>query len=410
MEQLGRSWAKSGAMCLTGRSEGPALGAPASLITLVDTAAATLRDCSGGRVDVDGLALLGERAALGGLYRQGPVSCGGGASLLRAADGWVAVSMGRPEDVAAFPAWLESEATALDTWAGLAVAVADKPTEWLDSRAALLGLPIAAIGSVTALETGCGDLPVLRHCVPRRAGSARTVIGARVIDLSSLWAGPLAASLLGLAGADVIKVESTSRPDGARRGEPAFFDLLNGTKRSVVLDLDQEDGRRQLQELLMSADVVVESARPRALEQMGIMAMDLLSDRDGPKVWASITSHGRGPGCGERVGFGDIAAAAGALVAWDDLGPTFLADAVTDPLAGLVAAAATLESLGDEGATLLDVGMAPMAAQVAGDLMDVRGQRAEPPRSRPVIGPAPKMGADTKSVLRALRGRTKSGA
>ena len=58
-----------------------------------------------------------------------------------------------------------------------------------------------------------------------------------MVELGSLWAAPLCGSLLAAAGADVVKVESIGRPDGARRGPPAFFDLLNGGKRSVALDL-----------------------------------------------------------------------------------------------------------------------------------------------------------------------------
>ena len=67
--------------------------------------------------------------------------------------------------------------------------------------------------------------------------------------------------------------------------------------------------------------MVIESARPRALEQMGIVAAEELRRPAGPQVWVSITSHGRGPGQAERVAFGDVAAVAGGLVARDDQGP-----------------------------------------------------------------------------------------
>ena len=66
--------------------------------------------------------------------------------------------------------------------------------------------------------------------------------GLVVIDLSALWAGPLCGDLLARSGATVVKVESTQRPDGARRGARAFFDLLNGRKRSVGLDLQSRQG------------------------------------------------------------------------------------------------------------------------------------------------------------------------
>jgi crotonobetainyl-CoA:carnitine CoA-transferase CaiB-like acyl-CoA transferase len=200
----------------------------------------------------------------------------------------------------------------------------------------------------------------------------------------------------------VIKVESTARPDGARQGPASFFDLLNGEKRSVALDLSTAPGRRDLCRLIAAADVVIESARPRALEHMGIMAADALGQPTGPRVWASITSHGRGPGRGQRVAFGDCAAVAGGLVAADDDGPCFLADAVADPLTGLVSAAAVLEALAAGGHWLIDGAMAPMAARVAGPLLHVRRVQAQCPRARDVMRRAPACGSDTTAVLAGL--------
>ena len=73
-------------------------------------------------------------------------------------------------------------------------------------------------------------------------------------------------------------------------------------------------------------------------------------------------------------------------------GPCFLADAVTDPLAGLVAAAAVLEALAAGGRWLLDVALAPLAAAVAGPALDVAGVAAQPPRARPGGPPGPSAG------------------
>jgi crotonobetainyl-CoA:carnitine CoA-transferase CaiB-like acyl-CoA transferase len=222
------------------------------------------------------------------------------------------------------------------------------------------------------------------------------------VDLSSLWAGPLCGSLLAEAGAEVIKVESAPRPDGARQGNRTFFDLLNGLKQSVVIDFASVQGVDQLKALVMSADIVIESARPRGLEQLGLVALDCLGEEEGPKVWVSVTSHGRTEGKRDRVGFGDVAAAAGGLVAMDEMGPCFLADAVTDPMAGLVAAAAALEASLVEGSTLLDIGMAPIAASVAGPLLASEGLQAMPPRARTPVRSAPALGADTQAVFSAL--------
>ena len=402
MDPLGYRWAASGAMALTGRAEGPPLGAPSGLVELMDRATALLRHHTGGQLNLDGLALLGERAALEGWQRRSPDSCGGGTRLLPAADGWVAVARSRPDDVAAFPAWLELDDTPLQTWSDLGRAVSTRTMHDLDIRAALLGLPIAAMASVRPPRHLTFGLPIGRQVVDSPKKITPTIADLVVVDLSSLWAGPLCGALLSQAGADVIKVESASRPDGARRGNSTFFDLLNGAKRSVIIDLNRPDGTNQLRQLLQHADIVIESARPRGLEQMGIVALELLSADSGPKVWVSITSHGRGPEARERVGFGDVAAVGGGLVAFDQLGPVFVADAVTDPLAGLVAAAATLEALALPEPCLLDVAMAYLAAHTTGPLLEVGGLRAEPPRARAATRAAPPLGADTAAVLKTL--------
>jgi len=414
---MATAWAASGAMVLTGRPAGSPLGAPAPLIDLVAHAAGVLYRRSEGRADVDGLALLGERAALEGLARQGATSCGGTTQLLPSADGWFAVSLARPDDIAALPAWLGRQVPAGDPWPAVREAVGTMPSEGLDERAALLGLPFAALGSVPPCADGAFDLPLRAVCVAAPGGDGggsgsrgsggsrgggRPVEGALVVDLSSLWAGPLCGQLLAAAGADVVKVESTTRPDGARQGSPRFFDLLNGEKRSVALDLSTARGRRDLCRLIAAADVVIESARPRGLEQMGIVAADALRQSTGPRVWASITSHGRGPGQGQRVAFGDGAAVAGGLVAGDDEGPCFLADAAADPLAGLVTAAAVLEALAVGGHWLIDGAMAPMVATVAGPLLNVQGVPPRCPRARDVVRPAPARGSDTAAVLADL--------
>jgi hypothetical protein len=133
---------------------------------------------------------------------------------------------------------------------------------------------------------------------------------------------------------------------------------------------------------------------------MGIVAGDLLSASSGPRVWVSITSHGRS--MGQRVGFGDVAAAAGGLVVFDAAGACFVADAVADPLTGLVAAAAVSEALAAGGRWLLDAGMAPLAASVAGAPLDVSQLQAQPPQTRVSARPAAELGTDTGAVLADL--------
>ncbi len=186
-----------------------------------------------------------------------------------------------------------------------------------------------------------------------------------MVDLSALWAGPLIGAVLVRAGAGVIKVESTTRPDTAREGSPGHFATLDHGKEQAALDVTTPGGRARLHRLVAGADVVITSARPRALEQLGLdPAATLRVDR--PRVWVMVTGYGTDPGSADRVAFGDDAAAAGGLVVWDEQGPCFCADAVADPVTGLAAAASVLHALADGGEHLLVTSMADVAGSLVG--------------------------------------------
>jgi hypothetical protein len=379
-------WARSGAMALTGLPDMP-LGPPEGLVEGVERLGGTF-------TGLDALALLGERAALMGLWRRGPISCGGSCRLLPSAEGWMAVSLPRLEDVESVPAWLELDEvpeTTPATWRAVARSLTSGDASELVERAGLLGLPVARVGEAA------GQAAVTR--VPLGSAPARDPANLLVADLSALWAGPLCGDLLAAVGAHVVKVESTGRPDGARRGPVGFFDLLNGRKRSAALDFGAERGARTLREIVQRADVVIEASRPRALAQLGIDAAQMV--RSGrPQVWVSITGYGRA--C-ERVAFGDDAAAAGGLVVWHEDAPMFCADAVADPLTGMTAAGACLEALAGGGRWLLDVSMAGVCAALAGPTLAASHRLpVEPPRARPVTRAAPGFGADTAEVLAEL--------
>ena len=390
-----KSWAASGAMALTGRRDGPPLGPPGLLVARLDGLRADLAALVG--LELDTAALLGERAAIAGLHRSGEVSCGGATRLLPSADGWVALSLARPDDVDAVPALVEG-LPAEDPWEAVTASAATRSGASFVERARLLGLPAAGLPPPARTPP---DAVAPRRRVDGAPAPPRRLDGARVVDLSSLWAGPLCGSLLAAAGADVVKVESTRRPDGAREGPPRFFDLMNGGKRSVALDLTTSEGTQVLGRLLATADVVIEASRPRALQQLGLDADRLTST--GPQVWVSITGHGRAePGAG-WVGFGDDASVAGGLVARDGAGPVFCADAVADPLAGLVATRAALEALAAGGRWVVDVALSRVAAWAAGPTSPVPvAVPAAPPRARPVAWPGPALGEHTRAVLASL--------
>lgn len=231
--------------------------------------------------------------------------------------------------------------------------------------------------------------------------------GLVVADLSSLWAGPTVGRILAAAGATVIKVESISRPDGGRSGDPQFFDRLNGGKASVGLDFRSRRGRWILHQIVGRADVVITSCRHRALDQLDLEPSTLL--RTGrPRAWVMISGYGDEGDGRDRVAFGDDAAAAGGLVMWDNGHPLFCGDAIADSLTGLAATATLLASLGRGGSWLISASMADVAADMQGTATIPAPSHAAPgpsgadPLGGVRVAPSPPLGSDTWSVMDAL--------
>jgi len=419
------TWARSGAMALTGRADEAPRVAPAPLATCARAALDALRALAPKsrlaleRGDLasalDGAALLAERAAYLGLMRHGSISPGGSCHLLRAADGWIAVSLPRADDRALIPAWLEgdgSEEVRLDPWDLVAEKVAKRRAVDVVMRARLLGLAVAAAGPPS------GVAPPWFRVAARGANrvARRKRRQPLVVDLSALWAGPLCGRLLGLAGARVVKVESVGRPDGARCGSAGFYEALNAEKESVGLDLRTPRGVGSLRSLLRHADIVIENARPRAFAQLGISAERLVGEG---LVWVSITGYGRREPEAQWTAYGDDAAAASGLAATtgDPDAPLFCGDAIADPLAGIHAALAALAhwrsgegalvelSLRDVTAHCLALGGKGLDARVEvrnSGFVVIEGGAHVPvasPRGALPVGRARPLGADTASVL-----------
>jgi crotonobetainyl-CoA:carnitine CoA-transferase CaiB-like acyl-CoA transferase len=210
-----------------------------------------------------------------------------------------------------------------------------------------------------------------------------------------MWAGPLCGQLLARAGATVVKVESPRRPDGTRDGNHAFFDWINGEKLSYCLDFDAQAD--ELRELLAVADIVIEGSRPAALERRGL-GPDHVTPRAG-RIWLRISGYDD-----PRPAFGDDAAVAGGLAGTAIDGPVFCGDAITDPLTGLDAALAVVESLGRGGGELIHVSMAAVAATYAAlpTAASASDFPATPPQAPPASGPAPELGADNDAVRRIV--------
>lgn len=136
---------------------------------------------------------------------------------------------------------------------------------------------------------------------------AGSLAGIRVLDLTTIYSGPIAASILGDQGADVIKVEA---PAGdamrqpfrlSRNGLSGPFAMMNRNKRAIVVNLSGDAGKDVVRRLAASADVVMENFRPGVMDRLGLGFEDLR--KDNPRlVFASINGVGStGPYSKRRV-------------------------------------------------------------------------------------------------------------
>jgi hypothetical protein len=344
-------WARSGVVALTGRPDGPPLVPPGRGASVAADLAARFAALTG--VRVDGPRLLSERAAFTGHRRHGAVSAGGACRLLPTADGWAAVSCARSEDPALLGA-LISEDVGDDPWPAVTRWLSEHTGTELGERADLLGVAAAPVRRPFTLPAAH---TAAHTAAPRPADPPGwPLAGLLVADFSVLWAGPLCAHLLGLAGARVVKVETPWRPDGARRGNAEFYRLLHAGARSVAFDPLTSEGREAMAALVDAADIVIESSRPRALARFGLDADAAVA---AGTTWVSITAYGRAV---DRIGFGDDVAAGGGLLAADADGrPLFAGDAIADPLTGLTAAVLA-SSAPPAGGALLDIAMSGVIA------------------------------------------------
>ena len=351
----------------------------------------------GGGVSADADEILTGRAGLLGLAPAGLISAGGSTRLLATRDGWCALTLSRVDDIEAVPALLEMTGQPADPWAALAAAAADRDAIEFVARARLLDLPAAVLGEVP---------PAPPRFVADGHRAARSLSRALVVDLSSMWAGPLCGHLLAAAGATVVKVESRSRPDGTRRGDPRFFDWMNSSKLSYAIDFRDDD----LRPLLEVADVVIEGSRPAALTRRGL-GPEQVRGRTG-RVWLRITGYGTEGDRANRVAFGDDAAVAGGLVGPAHArsntysSPVFVGDAIADPLTGLEATLAVLDALGRGGGEIVEIALAEVAASYA-MLPPASAARKidEPPKVPEPARRASELGADNRRVRELVEAR-----
>jgi formyl-CoA transferase len=135
--------------------------------------------------------------------------------------------------------------------------------------------------------------------------------GLRVVELGTLIAGPFAARILAVFGADVVKVEPPGAGDPLRnwrllsRGTSLWWAAQARNKRCIAVDLKQEDGQRIVHALARRADVLVENFRPGMLEKWGLGYEQLSRDNPG-LVLVRLSGYGQTGPYRDRPGFGAI--------------------------------------------------------------------------------------------------------
>lgn len=290
---------------------------------------------SPGIAALDGATIMGERGSNGGYLINGRVSAGiGGSRLMPTADGgWFALTIIRAEDRELLPALFLDESIDIHDTFAIEAAVARYDCAELLTRGRLLGLPVASADETPSSPA----VEMLIRGLRRERDPAHRPLA---IDLSAIWAGPLIGHFLWLAGAEVVKVESGTRPDLIRRDDPATFDLINQGKASILVDFGCDIQKAALVDLIRRADFVIESSRVRALRHLGIDADMLVRETPG-LVWLSVTGHGASGEAANWTGIGnDCGVAAGLSRALADAAGEigYVGDAIADPLTGITGA------------------------------------------------------------------------
>jgi crotonobetainyl-CoA:carnitine CoA-transferase CaiB-like acyl-CoA transferase len=217
--------------------------------------------------------------------------------------------------------------------------------------------------------------------------STSALAGLRVLDLSTVLAGPNCARYLADFGADVIKIERPDGGDSLRNmgwrdpvdGEGLWWRLVNRNKRTIALNLKDDTDRDLFLRLIDDADVLVENFRPGVLEKLGF-APDILHARNAKLIITRVSGFGQDGPYANRPGFASIAEAMSGLASitgvpgGDPMLPPF---ALTDEVTGLVAAFATMVALWSEQGQVVDVSLLESLFQILGPLMTVWLTRGE---------------------------------
>jgi crotonobetainyl-CoA:carnitine CoA-transferase CaiB-like acyl-CoA transferase len=203
----------------------------------------------------------------------------------------------------------------------------------------------------------------------------------RVLDISTVLAGPNCARYLADFGADVIKVELPEIGDSLRGmawrdprdGTGLWWKLVNRNKRNIALDLKDIDDRAIFLSLLDDAHVLVENFRPGTLERLGF-APEMLLARNAQLVITRISGFGQDGPYSSRPGFASIAESMAGLAAVSgepDGPPVLPAIALTDEVTGITAAFATMVALHSGIGQVIDVNLLQTVFQIMGPVISL---------------------------------------
>jgi crotonobetainyl-CoA:carnitine CoA-transferase CaiB-like acyl-CoA transferase len=226
-----------------------------------------------------------------------------------------------------------------------------------------------------------------RDAQPTTEGPAGPLADLKVVDLATVFAGPGAARYLADFGADVIKVErpgtgDTSRAIGWRHpvdGETLWWKLVGRNKRTIALDLKDPEDMAVLRRLCSEADVLVENFRPGVLERLGLDPAKLWADN--PRlVITRVTGFGQDGPYSHKPGFASQAEALSGYAAISgepDGRPLLPPIALTDEVAALAAAFATMVAVHSGVGQVVDVSLIESMLQIMGPLVALQGLTGE---------------------------------
>ena len=176
--------------------------------------------------------------------------------------------------------------------------------------------------------------------------------GIKIIDISTIVSGPLAASMLGDQGAEVIKIEPPYKGENARvmgpikEGSGTLFATVNRSKRSLAMDLKKAESKKIIYKLIESADIIIDNFRPGALDRLGL-DFNSIKNFNPRIIQMSITGYGEtGPYSKRRVYDPLIQATAGVCDAQSiDGHPKYMKTLMCDKITSLTAAQAMTAAL-----------------------------------------------------------------